>query len=150
MAIKLAKPTFRAPGALRLAGGEKIQFVGIFRRLSKTEREEQAKRLRLTYFHARFGRDYASYPPEEAAEYARRELSVVEPITDAQLLDGILVDWELHDIEGQPIECTPENRTAVFEAYDELDSAFVIAYFDEMNRQKPEKNSGEPSSTISG
>lgn len=152
MVIKLAKPTFRAPGALVLAGadGEKIKFVGIFRRQSKTERETQEKRLRKTFFIARFGDDLpAALPEAEAAEYARRDLANVAPITDDAELLNDLCGWELSDIEGNAVPYTPETRTEIFGAYDGLDSAFLSALFEAQKAQRPEKNSEKPSSTTS-
>lgn len=151
--IKLAKPTFRAPGALRLAGadGEKIEFVGEFARIDAQEREKQNARLRKTYLLARYGSDLpAALPAPEAAEYARKDLHTVEPITDSQLLADLLKGWEIRDIDGNPVPFTPENRAAVFREYDGLEGAFVTAYFDALALQQPEKNSGKPSGTISG
>lgn len=152
MTVKLAKPTFRAPGALALAGadGEKIQFVAIFRRQTKNERETQDKRLRKTYFVARYGDDLpAALPAPEAAEYTRRDLASVESVTDAQLLDDLLCGWEIKDVEGNLVPYAPETRAEIFGTYDGLEGAFALAYFDALKGQRPEKNSEKPSSTTS-
>lgn len=153
MAIILAKPTFRAPGALRLAGtdAEKIEFVGIFSRKKKSDREMLERRLRKTYLTAVYGNDLpAALPDPEAAEYARRDLASVEAIDDSQILQEVLVGWEIKDIDGNDVPYTPETCAEVFESYAGLAGAFVAAYFDELVTQQPEKNSVKPSSITSG
>lgn len=104
--LKIAvKPTFSAPIVMRVPGdnGEvtEVRFEATFRRLTRSENEALQKRL---------------------GEH---------DISDAQLLDLVLADWSgLVDDQGLPFVCSPENRAAASEDWQNFDAAIVYGYFE--------------------
>ena len=72
-------------------------------------------------------------------------------LTDAQVLELLLIDWDLKDKTGQLIPFTSAKLAEMVEDWDGLEQALVQAWFDNnsANGKAQEKNSEAPSSTPS-
>lgn len=124
MAVVLASIAFWAANHLELIGDfggtETIEFKARFRRLKASERKPLADRL------------------------------LAGTITDAEVLDQVLIDWELKDSTGKLVPFTPTNRTEAFEEWAGLEAQFVRTYFDAVSgKTAAAKNSEAPSVTTS-
>lgn len=105
--LKLAvKPTFSAPVVMRLPGDdgqvEEVKFNAVFRRLASTESKDLSARL----------------------------LDKEKPMTDAEVLDLVLVGWDgLIDEAGIPFHYNRENRVAAAEDWSKFEYSISEAYF---------------------
>ncbi|MEG2047389.1 MAG: hypothetical protein RR100_11125 [Comamonas sp.] len=74
-------------------------------------------------------------------------------MTDAEMLNDVLVDWDLHDHQGEFVPYTHATRTELEEDLDGLEGSLVKAYFDAINKpvtaEDVEKNSEAQSVTTS-
>ena len=52
------------------------------------------------------------------------------PISDAEFLDEMLVDWDLKNRRGEPVIYSPTARKDCEEELDGMDTALIGAYFD--------------------
>lgn len=124
MSVVLASIAFWAHGHLDLIGDfgktETINFKARFKRLKSSEQRSLAERL------------------------------AASSINDVELLDLVLLDWELKSATGELIAYTPAMRAEVFEEWAGLQGQFVRAYFEALNgKGAAEKNSEAPSATTS-
>lgn len=124
MSVVLASIAFWVNGQLELIGdfgkSETIEFKARFKRLKSSERKSLNERL------------------------------LAGTINDAELLDLVLIDWELKSATGDFIAYTPANRSEVFEDWAGLEAQFVRTYFEAVSgKAAAEKNSVAPSATTS-
>jgi len=124
MSVVLASIAFWANGRLEITGdfgkAETIEFKARFKRLKSSERKSLTDRL------------------------------LAGTITDTELLDLVLIDWELKSATGDFVAYTPANRSEVFEDWAGLEAQFVRTYFDAISgKAAAEKNSVAPSDTTS-
>lgn len=100
-----AKPTFRAPATLRLAGdgdGQVIEvnFHAVFRRVNDAQAKEMQKQL-------------------EAGQ-----------LSDGALLDQVLAGWDgLEAEDGAPFAYSPENRASAQYDWPTFEASLVASYF---------------------
>src|SRR5450830_568249 len=118
MSVVLASIAFWANGHLDLIGDfgktETIKFKARFKRLKSSEQKNLAERL------------------------------TAGSINDVELLDLVLLDWELKSATGELIAYTPAMRAEVFEEWAGLQGQFVRTYFEVLNGKAAEKNSEAP------
>lgn len=107
--LKIAvKPTFSAPVVMRLPGDEggvvEVKFSAVFRRLNKSENLSLQARL------------------------------TAQTITDAEVLDLVLVDWTgLVDEADMPFVFNDGNRAAAVEEWPRFEASIVLSYFEHLN-----------------
>lgn len=132
--VVLAKPTYFAPGKLRLVGDVGtpvvVPFRAEFRRLRTSERR------------------------------AVDEALAARSLTDADLVGKVLVGLEIADVTGCPAPNDAETRATLMEEYDGLEAAIVMAWFEnnsangraseaEKNSEAPSAMPGEPAPPLS-
>lgn len=158
-AVVLAAVGFWAPVVYARPGDdhkpEILKFRARFRYLKKTERRTLDHRiiaLRLTADIREAMQTQIADPL--TADFVREDLKLqlqAKPIPDTELLDAILVDWDLHDREGEFIPYSKAARLTQEEELDGLEAAIVRAYSKaqqaSLDPAVVEKNSGELSGT---
>ena len=160
MSVKLsANPFFWAPALLVLAGdnGETFEhaFKCKFKRLKTSEHKLLARRLdagRAAAMAAAGLAAIATSAPavDEPQAPTPDQADPVKPITDTELLDQVLLDWQgLADEAGSPVSYSPAERLAANEEWFGLEAAMVRSYFDNAfpNARTAAKNSGAPRAT---
>lgn len=161
MTVILASVAFWAPVTFARVGDdgqpEVLKFRARYKRLKKSER------VALEHSVAAWGmttevRDSIQKLIDNPATDARqREFwqarLAAKTMTDAELLNDLLVDWELTDHNGQFVAYTPATRAEQEELLDGLEGSLVKAYFDAINKpvtaEDVEKNSEAQSVTTS-
>jgi len=161
MAVVLASVAFWATVDYRIVGDdgapEAVPCRARFRRLKTSERRALDRRIRANTLSpdvraAILEKLSAADAPYTARERAEIEADLAaEPITDAEFLDAVLVDWELRDRNGEPIVYSKSARAEVCEEWDGFEAALVRAYGEAIKRfdsaREQEKNSAAPSGT---
>ena len=99
-----AKPTFRAPVSMRLAGDDgqviEVNFHGVFRRVD----EDQANKM--------------------------QDMLQKGTLRDKDLLDTVLVGWDgLEAVDGAPFAYSAENRASAQHDWPTFEAALVSGYF---------------------
>ena len=161
MTVVLASVAFWAPITLRLIGDdgqpELIQGRARYQRLKTSERRALDRRIRANHLtpsvresiQARLDDPASNYTPRERREIAA-DLAA-EPITDAQFVADLVVDWDLRDRSGAVILYSPAMRDALCEDWDGLEAALVRGYLEAqksvLEPKETEKNSEAPSAT---
>lgn len=161
MAVVLASTAFWAAVTYRFVGEDgspqAFHFRARYKRLKTSERKSIDRRIRANRItpDVRVEMEKRLDAPDArftAAERAEIEADMAaKPITDAEFLDAVLMDWDLKDQDGQPVPYTTATREAVCEDYDGLEAALVVGCTDaRVAALKPEeisKNSVAPSGT---
>lgn len=157
--VVLASVGFWAPVVFARPGDdhkpEILKFRARFRHLKKSARRALDHRivaLRLTADMR--SAMQAQIDDPITADFVREDLQrqlLAKPIPDTEMLDEILVDWDLHDREGKFMPYSRAARVAQEEELDGLEAAIVRAYIkaqqESLNPSVIEKNSEEPSGT---
>mgnify|MGYP003613085771 CR=1 FL=1 len=137
MAVSLASVAFWAPVTLALVGddhqAEVIKFRARFKRLKKSERKALDMRLDVP----RIGEaqrkeiekriaDPMTLPTDRVDLQAQL---VAKPISDAEFLNELLVDWDWKDRNGTVLHYSLAERADLEEDLDGLELALIKAYF---------------------
>lgn len=163
MTVVLASVAFWAHAKLILPGdlGEKVEvpFKVRFKRLKTSERRLLNMRLaanrksELEVVEAlgeekKLPNEWRQRLQEATTPAAVKALVDDFRIDDESFLDLLLVDWEVRDLRGEAVHFTPASRAELFEEWEGMEAATVVAYFDAFKDPKAgAKNSGEPSAT---
>lgn len=110
-----------------------LKFRARFKHLPRKERELINKRAAVSMAIA-------------AGVEAPEPLKELQPLTDKEFLDQVLLDWDIKDLQGQAVMFTPAMREELFDQYDGLEASFVRC-FEDSRREQPAKNSAAPSET---
>lgn len=159
MTVILSAVGFWAPITFARVGDdhkpEIVKFRARFKHLKKSERRALDRRLNVRALTAPVREELQARIDQGVVTGSEKEelqllLSAV-PITDAELLNDLLVDWDLKDREGGFIPYTLAVREEQEEALDGLEAAIVTGYFEARREAvSPEaiaKNSEAPSAT---
>lgn len=163
MTVVLASVAFWAPFSLTLPGDdgkpELIEGRARFKRLKTSESSALARRMRANNLLPEVRKAIRKDLDDPKANFRDKERETIEadleadPISDAEFLRDILVDWDLKDTRGEPIAYTPATRDELCEDWDGLEAALVRGYLKARevaaNPKAVEKNSGGPSATTS-
>jgi len=161
MTVVLASVAFWAPVTLQLIGDdgkpEVIQCRARYKRLKTTERKALDRRIRATRLLPDVRAAIRAKLDDPASGFTARERADVEadlaavPISDAEFLAEVLVDWDLKDKGGEVIHFTAAAKAEVCEDWDGFEAALVRGYTDAQkaaaNPKEQEKNSEAPSGT---
>ncbi len=159
MAVILSSVAFWAPITFARVGDDQkpeiLKFRARFKHLKKSERRALDRRLNVRALTAPVREELQARIDQEVVKGSEKEelqllLSAV-PITDAELLNDLLVDWDLKDREGKFIPYTIAVREEQEEALDGLEAAIVTGYFaakrEAVSPEAIAKNSEAPSAT---
>ncbi len=128
MAVVLASVAFWAPVVLALPGDdgkpETVDFRARYKRLKKSERVELDACLMASRVHHEAGLRGQEVPA-----------GLAEPITDREVLQMVLVDWDLKDKQGQAVPYTSQMLDELGEDWDGFEAALVVGYFAARQRQ---------------
>ncbi|MBS0507595.1 MAG: hypothetical protein JSR53_09475 [Proteobacteria bacterium] len=161
MTVVLASVAFWASITYRLIGDdgkpEVIQGRARYRRLKTSERKALDRRIRANRLTPDLRAGIRKQLDAPDCNFTARERTEIEadlaaePITDAQFLQEVLVDWDLRDKAGQAIAFTPAMKEQLCEDCDGFEAALVRGYSDAQEAaskpQETEKNSVAPSGT---
>lgn len=158
-AVVLASVGFWAPVVYARPGDdhkpEILKFRARFRYLKKTERRALDHRIIALRLTADVRKAMQAQIDDPAtAEFLREDMRLqleAKPMPDTEMLDEILIDWDLHDRSGNFIPYSKAARLAQEEELDGLEAAMVRAYSKAQQASLDpaviEKNSEEPSGT---
>lgn len=148
MSVVIGKPAFWADGFLVMPdqpGQPSVfEFRARFKRLNTQEAKELDKRLL---------ENQQRLQAQVDAMVAKKPIPEFVPaITDAELVNQVLVDWEgMPDAHGGSVPYTPAARDQLFADYAGMDTAFARAYLKSRNPDQvikdAEKNSVAPPAT---
>jgi hypothetical protein len=163
MTVVLASVAFWTHAKLVLPGdfGKKteVNFDVRFGRLKSSERKLLNLRLTLGRLGTEALLAALRGADDLAPEWRQRVQDATTPeaeaalakdfrITDKEFLDQVLVDWKVQDLQGNTVPYTPANREALFEDWEGMEAATVVAYFDAFkDAPAAAKNSEELSAT---
>lgn len=161
MTVVLASVAFWAPVTYRLIGDdgqpELIQCRARYQRLKTSERKALDRRIRASRLTPDLRAGIRKQLDAPDCNFTARERAEIEadlaaePITDAQFLAALLVDWDLRDKTGQAITYTPAMKEQLCEDWDGFEAALVRGYMDAqaalLDPKAVEKNSAEPPAT---
>lgn len=157
----ITSPAFWVPVTIRLPGDDgKVETIacrGRFKRLKKAERQQLDRRVRnnpMLPAHRESLRKALADDAIKMTAYERAEVEAdiaCDHISDLEILQTVLVDWEFKDLQGETIPFTPANLVLYADEVDGLEAAFVSAYYEARrkaaNAGEQEKNSGKQSAT---
>ena len=136
---------------------EVLKFRARFKRLKKSERVALDNSVAAWGLTAEIREAIQKQIDNPATHASQREQLqarlAAKAMTDAELLNDLLVDWELKDHQGQIVAYTPATRAEQEELLDGFEGSLVKAYFDAINKpltaEDVEKNSEAQSVTTS-
>ena len=136
---------------------EVLKFRARYKRLKKSERVALDNSVAAWGLTAEIREAIQKQIDNPATHASQREQLqarlAAKAMTDAELLNDLLVDWELKDHQGQIVAYTPATRAEQEELLDGFEGSLVKAYFDAINKpltaEDVEKNSEAQSVTTS-
>lgn len=163
MTVVLASVAFWAPFTLALPGDdgkpELVEGRARFKRLKTSESRALSRRMRANNLVPEVREAIQARLDDPKANFRAKERQDIEadlaaePISDAEFLRDMLVDWDLKDTRGEIIVYAPVMRDELCEDWDGLEGALVRAYLKAReaaaNPKAVEKNSEGPSATTS-
>ena len=161
MAVILASVAFWAPVTFARVGDdgtpEAVKFRARFKRLKKSDRVALNHRVAAMGITAEVRQSIQKLIDDPATDAQQRKFwqdrLAAKTMTDAELLNEVLVDWDLHDHQGQFVPYTVTTRAELEEDLDGLEGCLVKAYFNAINMpvtaEEVEKNSEAQSVTTS-
>lgn len=149
MSVVLASCAFWAAASYVLVGDdakpEVVKFRCRFKRLTRTAMRELNARIAATGDIARAERGQITLTPQALDDCKKLA------ITDKEVLDTLLIDWDLKTKTGEALVYSEQVRAEVVEEWDGIEQAMVSAYFNAIaetaKAATAEKNSEVPSST---
>ena len=136
---------------------EVLKFRARFKRIKKSERVALDHRVAALGLTAEMRQSLQKLIDDPATDAHQRDYwkdrLAAKTMTDAELLDDMLIDWDLHDHQGEFVPYTAATRKELEEDLDGLEGCLVNTYFDAVKQSvKPkevEKNSEAQSVTTS-
>ncbi|WP_087864670.1 hypothetical protein [Comamonas thiooxydans] len=153
MAVILASVAFWTSVTFARVGDddkpEVLKFRARFKRLKKSERVALNHRVAAMGMTAEVRQSIQKLIDDPATDAHQRDFWKArldaKTMTDAELLNEVLVDWELRDSKDQFVAYTPAARAELEEDLDGIETSLVKAYFDAVNKpvtaEEVEKNS---------
>ena len=161
MTVILASIAFWAPVTFACVGDdgkpEVLKFRARYKRLKKSEREALDHSV-AAYHLTEASRNELQKridDPKTSAQQRKywQDRLAAKTLSDAEVLNDLLVDWELKDHLGQFVAYTPATRDQLSEDFDGFEGSLVTAYFDAVKKpltvEDVEKNSEAQSATTS-
>lgn len=147
MSVVIASCAYWAPARFVLVGDdakpEVVEFRCRFKRLKRTEARKLNERLAATGSIARHEIGQITLSADDLAKF--KALA----ITDKEVLDTLLVDWELKTKMGDLVSYSEQARADMVEEWDGFEQAMVMAYFnantEAAKAEAAAKNSEAPS-----
>lgn len=161
MTVILSSVAFWAPVTFIRVGDdlqpEKVTFRARFKRLKKSERVALDHRIAaaglLPQTRQLMQEKIDSPDTEEHTRDFLRARLAATPTNDAELLNEVLVDWDLKDHRGDFVPYTPAIRAELEEDLDGLEGCMAAAFMKAMgvifDPAEQEKNSAAQSATTS-
>lgn len=159
--VVLGSAFFWAPVALKLPGDdgetEVVNLRACFHRLPKSER--RLMRARVTAHHikdadlkplllaSKWMPSHWMDRVRDASDEQLKNVLTEFRITDEEILNRVLKNWEIRDVDSALVPYTEAMRDQLCEDWDGLLEAFIHAYYDAIKGQDAEKNSATPSAT---
>ena len=161
MSVILASVAFWSPVTFARVGDdgkpEVLKFRTRFKRLRKSERIALNHRVAAMAITPEVRESIQKLIDAPGTDEHQRKFwkdrLAAKPMTDAELLNDIAVDWDLRNLKGEFVAYTPAIRAELEEELDGVEGAMVKAYFDATNApvtaEDVEKSSEAQSATTS-
>lgn len=136
---------------------EVLKFRARFKRIKKSERVALDHRVAALGLTAEVRQSIQKMIDDPATDSHQRKFwtdrLAAKTMTDAELLNNVMIDWDLHDHIGAFVPYTAATRMELEEDLDGLEGCLVKTYFDAINQsvtaKEVEKNSEAQSATTS-